>query len=296
MLLPAAEALQKRETEVRQAGLDSRSSTMDTILTWSGSASHEVASFFREWLKGVLPGIQPWISSEDIAKGKKWFPELMGQLTKTSVSITFITPENVHSPWVYYEVGVIAAKNEGCIICPYLVGVEPNHVRDTPLGQFQCTSSKKDDTFRLIRSINEGLGDGRHDEQLLKGNFNSQWPELKCRLDGVMEGLTSVEDDVLDIESPIEQQLSDQARQLLLEASEDVGGRILFLDHSEGYQLLTNNKDMLVDQAPRTVALWKAALNELQNLGLIKDIGYSGDAFVPTKSGYEVADLIKSRI
>ena len=269
---------------------------MDTILTWSGSASHEVASFFREWLKGVLPGIQPWISSEDIAKGKKWFPELMGQLTKTSVSITFITPENVHSPWVYYEVGVIAAKNEGCIICPYLVGVEPNHVRDTPLGQFQCTSSKKDDTFRLIRSINEGLGDGRHDEQLLKGNFNSQWPELKCRLDGVMEGLTSVEDDVLDIESPIEQQLSDQVRQLLLEASEDVGGRILFLDHSEGYQLLTNNKDMLVDQAPRTVALWKAALNELQNLGLIKDIGYSGDAFVPTKSGYEVADLIKSRI
>jgi len=68
------------------------------ILTWSGSASHQIASFFRDWLKTVLPGIDPWISDEDIAKGKKWFPELMKQLSKTGVSITFITPANVKSP------------------------------------------------------------------------------------------------------------------------------------------------------------------------------------------------------
>ena len=64
---------------------------MDTILTGRGSASHQVASFFRDWLKTVVPGIDAWISDEDIAKGKKWFPELMHKLIKTGVSITFMT-------------------------------------------------------------------------------------------------------------------------------------------------------------------------------------------------------------
>jgi len=153
MLLPAAEVLENREIEAGRMRPDSRSFTMDTILTWSGSTSHGIASFFRDWLTDVLPGIKPWISSEDIAKGNKWFPELMGQLSKTAVSIPFVTPENVRSPWVYYEVGAVAAKIEECIICPYLVGVEPKHVRETPLGQFQCTSADEHDTFRLIHSI-----------------------------------------------------------------------------------------------------------------------------------------------
>jgi hypothetical protein len=178
MLLPAAEALQARETVTALTVPESRSSSMDTVLTWSGEVSHVVASFFRSWLTEVLPGIEPWISSEDIAKGKKWFPELMGQLSKAGISITFVTPENIRSPWVYYEVGAIAAKNEGGIICPYLIGVEPSQVRDTPLGQFQCTAADPIDTFRLISSINDKLGAGRHNERLLKANFDARWPEL----------------------------------------------------------------------------------------------------------------------
>ncbi len=164
---------------------------MDTILTWSGSTSHEIACFFRDWLTEVLPGIQPWISSADIATGKKWFPELMRQLSKTAVSITFVTPENVRSPWVYYEVGAVAAKLEECLICPYLVGVEPKHVRDTPLGQFQCKTADEVGTFGLIRSINERLGTGRS-ENLLKGSFGTHWPPLKQVLDQAREILPSI--------------------------------------------------------------------------------------------------------
>ena len=113
------------------------SSTMDVLLTWSGPTSHDIAGFFHTWLPGVLPGIKPWISDQDIAKGKKWFPELTAQLDKSHVSITFITPENVRSPWVYYEVGFIAAKMEDGFVCPYLVGVDGKAVKDTPLGQYQ---------------------------------------------------------------------------------------------------------------------------------------------------------------
>ena len=136
---------------------------MNVLLTWSGNTSHEIATFFRTWLPKVLPGIQPWISDEDIEKGKKWFPELMSQLDKTNFSITFITPENVQSPWVYFEVGVIAAKLENAIVCPYLIGVEGKFVKDTPLGQFQWTAAKKTDTWKLIRSINRHLQDAKHE-------------------------------------------------------------------------------------------------------------------------------------
>jgi hypothetical protein len=247
---------------------------MDTILTWSGSASHEIASFFRDWLKTVVPGVEPWISDEDIAKGKKWFPELMKQLTKTGVSITFITPENVRSPWVYYEVGVIAAKNEACIVCPYLIGVAATHVRDTPLGQFQWTLANKEDTARLIRSINEVLGEKAHDPGLLQGNFNSQWPSLKRQLDQVSKDLSPVDEDVVEVEPSIEQLLSEEARELLVAAAQDPHGIILNLRDSAGFQLVCSQKGLVEDQSPRNVVRWKAALQELRAFGLVEAQGY----------------------
>ncbi len=97
---------------------------MDLLLTWSGTASLGIATFFREWLPQVVPGIQPWISSQDIAKGRKWAEELTAQMSKTNISITFITPDNVRSPWIFYEVGFIAAKLASGTVCPYLIGVD----------------------------------------------------------------------------------------------------------------------------------------------------------------------------
>jgi hypothetical protein len=269
---------------------------MDTILTWSGSASHDVASFFRDWLTEVLPGIQPWISDQDIAKGRKWFSELMEQLSKTAVSITFVTPENVRSPWIYYEVGVIAAKNADCIVCPYLIGIQPSQVNDTPLGQFQCTIANREDTFRLIRSINSVMGDRGHHESLLEGNFESRWSKLKRKLERVQEDLVPLEDDVTSVEPPIEQQLSAEARSLLLEATEkDSDGQIIYISESVGTSLQANNKNMIPDESPRVVALWKAVMEELLDFGLVRRIGFDADVFEVTKKGYDIADLIRSR-
>ena len=285
--------------ELKEAAMakkpSSPTSQLDILLTWSGTASHEIASFFHGWLPSVLPGIQPWISDEDIAKGKKWFPELMGQLSKTNISITFITPENVRSPWIYYEVGVIAAKMDEGIICAYLTGVDHTHVKDTPLGQFQWTESNKGDTWKLIRSINRQLEDKVHNSQLLEGNFSTQWAKLKRQIDRVVEDLSPVKEDVVEVEPPIEQQLSEEARHLLAESSQNSRGRILQDDDSDGYELSTGEVNLITDQSPRGVATWKAALQELIDFGLVKDMGYEGRMFEVTKNGFDVADLINSR-
>ena len=140
----------------------------------------------------------------------------MRQLEKSLISITVVTSENVRSPWVYYEVGVIAAKLESGVVCPYLIGVDGRLVKDTPLGQFQSTQAERNDTWKIIRSINGHLGERKHDERLLEGNFSSQWPKLKRQIDKVVEALGVIGEVVTETEPSIEEQLSEEALGSLL--------------------------------------------------------------------------------
>ena len=43
---------------------------MRIFISWSGAASLELARILKEWLPTVLPYANPWLSSEDIRKGK----------------------------------------------------------------------------------------------------------------------------------------------------------------------------------------------------------------------------------
>jgi hypothetical protein len=175
------------------------------LLTWSGSTSHNIATVFHTWLPSVIPGTQPWISDEDIAKGMKWFPVLMEQLSKTDFSIVFVTAENVRSPWIYFEVGGIAREVKHGIVCPYLVGVDGQQISSGPLGQFQWTEATRADTLKLIKSINNALKDQAHDEQSLKSKFKDQWPKLERQISRVLESSAQVEGEVDEVEPSIEQ-------------------------------------------------------------------------------------------
>ncbi len=91
-----------------------------------------------------------------------------------------------------------------------------------------------------------------------------------------------------------DQQLSNEARNLLLEAVEDSNGSILSVMTSSGLTVQANKKNMV--SAPkdgRCQAMWKGALDELVEDDLIADVGYKGEAFRVTRRGYELADLLK---
>lgn len=152
---------------------------VDVLLSWSKPRSRTVATKFYEWIPTVLPGAKPWMSSKDISKGKEWFPELQAQLGSLRVCILFVTKENAKSPWLYYEAGAIAAKLEDNVrILPYLIDLSADELAGTPLSQWQCTSSDKDDTFELIKSVNSLLGFAHHPE-VLRGNYDSKWPAFE---------------------------------------------------------------------------------------------------------------------
>ncbi len=156
---------------------------LDVILSWSGRVSRTAAEALYGWLPVVLPGIRPWISTEDIAKGTPWFGSLMRQLEKTGTCITCVTTDNVQAPWIYFEAGTIVGKRFGgsVTVLPYLIGVPLNDVVSTPLGQYQSTVATKDDTWKLVKSVNKTLQQP-HDETVLRGHFDSQWPALQRQL------------------------------------------------------------------------------------------------------------------
>ena len=98
-----------------------------------------------------------------------------------------VTKENVRSSWLYFEAGRIAGNGEHVHICPFLVGVGPSSLTSTPLAQYQCTEATKEDTLRLVKSLNKALDESkRHHEEMLTANFESKWPEFEAELGRIM--------------------------------------------------------------------------------------------------------------
>lgn len=266
---------------------------MDILLSWSRPVSHDIALALKDWLPQVLPGCNPWVSSEDIAKGKLWWDELHGFLGSVKVALIIVTPENAQSPWLYYEAGAIAAKlSVGASVCPYLVGVPIKLIQGTPLSPFQCTEADKADTLKLIRSLNRGLA-VPHDAGLIDGTFNTKWSQLKRKLEKAAESLAAIEDPVEKTEPPLSQQLSADAVVILQTACKAMShtkGRLIRVDASNGLTLQAGDYAIEGVEDVREQARWEAALEELEQFGLIKASTYKREGFTVTYQGFQVYD------
>jgi hypothetical protein len=150
---------------------------LDVFVSWSGALSHAIGRELHAWFPKVLPGVKPWISSEDIAKGKPWFLEIATQLGSSPVCVVCITRNNVGSPWLYYEAGAIAFAMDDAYVCPFLIDAGAESIRSTPFGQFQATLFDRDDTLRLVKTINARLPKPNH-ATVLCSLFDKTWPGL----------------------------------------------------------------------------------------------------------------------
>ncbi|MDP2898731.1 MAG: TIR domain-containing protein [bacterium] len=301
--IEALSALMKNEFEKRATKPDEskdgippmNKSAIDVLIAWSKTQSKVVASALHAWLPTVVPGIKPWMSDEDIAKGREWFPELQHILSQTRVCIICVTPENVRSPWIYYEAGAIAAKGPDVVICPYLVGVSPSMLADGPLRQWQCTTADREDTWKLIKSLNSNALPSPHDLSLLQGNFGAQWPHLAAQIQPVAEMEVDEEEAFVttDADQLAGANLSAEARTMVLEVSKDPDGMLLYFRVAEGTSFQAHGVNLCPDQSPRTLARWKAAIDNLAAYGILEPRGYDGDTFALTAKGYEVADALR---
>ncbi len=265
---------------------------MGVLISWSKKQSREMASIFHGWLPKVVPGFKPWMSSKDIDKGKQWFGELQDFLGEATSCIICVTAENVRSPWIYYEMGAIAAKKQDVLVCPYLVGVGVSMIADGPLAQYQCTEATKEETLALIRSLNKALATP-HDEGLLTGNFETRWPEFETELQRILGMDVAAPADFVETEADVlaGYKLSAEARKLLVTAA--ATGGLVHYHETTGGDLICLGEQVLNDPSNRrSTAVWKKALKDLLAYDLMEGMGALVEV---TAKGYEIADLLQKR-
>ena len=76
---------------------------MKVFISWSGDKSKAVAEQLKDWLPQIINLLDPWISFEDIGKGRRWSPEIAGQLAVSKAGIVCVTASNRANPWLLFE-------------------------------------------------------------------------------------------------------------------------------------------------------------------------------------------------
>ena len=155
------------------------------FLSWSGSESYALAVVIRDWLPTVLPGLEPWMSPKDIAKGKRWNSELGDSLERTSYCIVCLTPGVARKPWINFEAGAVSKVVQESYVCPLLWHVSVDDLTGLPLAMFQCTEFTKDDVCQLLESINAATG-LRIPTKRIRKNLDYSWVAFSQRVEEVV--------------------------------------------------------------------------------------------------------------
>lgn len=114
-----------------------------------------------------------------------------------------------------------------------------------------------------------------------------QYPAQSMLSDGIGDPATQP----LNLGSAPPLDISSDASQLLKETAQDPNGILLNVTTFEGTSIQANGKNMAEPANPRSVAKWRAALQELIQNGLIEQRDHKGEVFSITGEGFKISDL-----
>lgn len=169
---------------------------MVVFISWSGDTSRKIAKTLRKWLPQVIQSIDPWMSEEDIEKGRQGNTEIASALKNAKFGVICLTPDNLKAPWILFEAGALAKSLSDSFIVPALFQVSVGDLPG-PLAQFQATSlQNKEDVKLLLRTLNNAIaGESQKGltEQVLERAFNNFWPQLQSSLDRIAEARKEIQ-------------------------------------------------------------------------------------------------------
>jgi len=156
---------------------------MKVFICWSEERGRLVAVALHDWLKRVIQGLKPFLSTHEIRAGKRWLSEIAGELAETKFGILCLTAENLDSAWLNFEAGALSKTvDDKTYVCPYLIGGLQIAQVPVPLGQFQSNPADKEGTQKLLKTINSALADKKLEEVVLNDAFEKFWPDLEKAL------------------------------------------------------------------------------------------------------------------
>jgi hypothetical protein len=153
------------------------------FLSWSGNLSKSIAKILKERFPEIL-NIELFFSAEDISIGTRWSNVLHDELTKDNFGIILVTRENLNSPWLLFELGVLAGKKEARV-CALYFNLDIKEL-PSPMEQFNNVKYSEEGMYELLGSVNEVLGSPLN-EGMLKKLFDQEWPIIQNKIQGVLE-------------------------------------------------------------------------------------------------------------
>ncbi len=87
--------------------------------------------------------------------------------------------------------------------------------------------------------------------------------------------------------------LSEEAKILIIEASQDNNGVVMRLHVFGGTTVQTNGKQFAEQGNRRSEAAWEAAVDQLENYEFLEDRAMKGEVFFITHEGYQIADYLQ---
>lgn len=170
---------------------------MKIFISWSGIQSQKIAEELQNWIPQVINSVIPFVTSESIKKGERWWDQISKELRDSNFGLVCLNKDNLISPWIMFEAGAISKNKGSKLNCLLFDGLNQNEV-EKPLSFFQNTEFKKEDYLKLMLSINESLGGKKLSENVLTISFDKWWPDLESKIKAIIQEHRSPQPDVKD--------------------------------------------------------------------------------------------------
>ena len=170
---------------------------MKIFISWSGIQSQKIAEELQKWIPQVINSVIPYVTSESIMKGERWSDQIYKELRDSNFGLVCLNKDNLKSPWIMFEAGAISKNKDSKLICLLFDGLNQNEV-GKPLSFFQNTEFNKEDYLKLMKSINESLGEKKLSDNILTISFDKWWPDLESKIKAIIQEHRSPQPDVKD--------------------------------------------------------------------------------------------------
>src|ERR1700730_5681790 len=124
-------------------------SPMHVFICWSGRRSRRLAEAVANgWLPAMFGAhVTSFVSFANIEAGEGWYDRVVAELGKADAAILCLTPENLRSPWLHFESGMVSRLGKG-IVFTFFLGANAGQIED-PLKQIQVTLTTESDARKL---------------------------------------------------------------------------------------------------------------------------------------------------
>ena len=190
-------------------------------------------------------------------------------------------------PNVLFEAGMAMGRNEDRTILVELGTLKPfSDVAGRHVIRFDNTTQRRQELARRLQTAGCPVNlDGT--DWHTTGDFEAAF---RLAVQESSESAVAAEQQSTNTETP---QLSEEAKELLIEATKVNSGLIQKIGLANGKLININGKALNELGNRRSEAKWEGALDELIERRLVKDYNGKGEAFEVTHNGFEVTDTLK---